>query len=162
MNSTKNPLTRRGALTFCLGGLVAAPLTSLLAAEQLQVSVYKDPSCGCCEGWVVHMRKAGFTVSVNQTRTAELAEMKRELGVPNELVSCHTAKIGPYVVEGHVPADAIRRLLSERPAGVGLAVPGMPIGSPGMEMGEPEAYEVHLFGSGQSKTFMRFRGSEAI
>jgi hypothetical protein len=104
-----------------------------LAASFDVVKVYKSPSCGCCANWVEHMRAAGFDVEVEDTE--QLASVKAEAGVPPQLQSCHTALIGDYVFEGHVPAAAIVRFLDEKPDLDGLAVPGMPVGSPGMEMG---------------------------
>lgn len=104
------------------------------------MTVYKSPSCGCCVEWVKHVRAAGFTV--REVNTDDLGAVKREMGLPPRLASCHTAVVGSYVVEGHVPADDVKRMLRDRPAGVrGLAVPGMPVGSPGMEQGPPSGYE---------------------
>ena len=122
------------------------------------VKVWKDPSCGCCSGWVEHLRGSGFTVEAIDT--ADLAAVKTALGVPDELAACHTAKIDSYVIEGHVPAAAIRRLLAERPAALGLAVPGMPVGSPGMEGGTPQPYDVVLFAAASSRLYGRFIGAE--
>jgi hypothetical protein len=103
--------------------------------------------------------EAGFPVEV--TENAEVNRLKVRLGVPRSLVSCHTAQVDGYVIEGHVPASAIKRLLAERPKGKGLAVPGMPVGSPGMEMEgmQPETYDVVLFGPSGQRTFARFRGA---
>lgn len=104
------------------------------------MTVYKSPSCGCCKLWIDHVKGAGFTV--REVNTDDLATVKREMGLPVRLASCHTAVVGSYVVEGHVPADDVKRLLRDRPAGTrGIAVPGMPIGSPGMEQGPPSQYE---------------------
>ena len=119
-----------------------------------------DPGCGCCGAWVEHLRHAGFATTVVETR--DLDAVKRRLGVPAELASCHTAEVQGYVVEGHVPAAAIRRLLTERPQAAGLAVPGMPAGSPGMEGGTPETYEVVLFGPQGHRTFARYRGDRLL
>jgi hypothetical protein len=121
------------------------------------VAVTKDPSCGCCEKWVAHLREAGFPVMVTE---APVNPVKERLGVPRDLASCHTALVGGYVVEGHVPAGAIKRLLAEKPRGTGLAVPGMPVGAPGMEVGgmEPDTYEVVLFWPTRRSTFARYRG----
>lgn len=121
------------------------------------VAVIKDPNCGCCEKWVTHLREAGFTVTVTE---GPVNPVKARLGVPRDLASCHTAQVGGYVVEGHVPANAIKRLLTEKTKGTGLAVPGMPAGSPGMEVEgmEPDTYEVVLFGSDGRSTFARYRG----
>lgn len=152
-------LNRRGLLA----GLAAAALVSpARAAPTLpQVAVTKDPSCGCCDAWVVHLRKEGFPVEVTE---GPVNPLKTRLGVPRELASCHTAQVGGYVIEGHVPASSIRRLLSEKPRGTGLAVPGMPVGSPGMEVegSEPETYEVVMFGQGNRRVFERFRGAEKV
>ncbi|WP_349509591.1 DUF411 domain-containing protein [Tardiphaga robiniae] len=120
-------LTRRSLLAIFAAGAVAPDFSS--AAEASTVLVHKDPNCGCCEGWIRHLRSSGFTVSVEET--ADLQSLRTRLGVPADLGACHTAKIAGYVIEGHVPAAAIRRLLETRPTAVGLAVPGMPAGSPG-------------------------------
>lgn len=108
------------------------------------VMVYKSPTCGCCGDWVEHMRSAGFEVLVEDTD--ELPRIKGELGVPLQLQSCHTATIGDHVFEGHVPADAIARFLALGSDEKGLAVPGMPVGSPGMEMGDrQDPYDIVTF-----------------
>ena len=110
-----------------------------------EVTVYKTPTCGCCSKWVDHMREAGFTV--NATDLDDLSSIKDQFSVAPENQSCHTAVVGGYVVEGHVPADVVRRMLSEKPDIAGIAVPGMPIGSPGMEVeGRPaDRYDVVAF-----------------
>lgn len=155
---TQNPsgLTRRGIL----GGAVALLATATRPgwAQASPIVVQKDPSCGCCSGWVRHLEKAGFVVKV--TEMADLDAVRKGLGVPADLASCHTAQIDGYVLEGHVPAAAVRRLLEERPDGIGLAVPGMPAGSPGMGGDTPEKYEVVLFGAASRQTFMRFIGTD--
>lgn len=117
--------------------------------------VYKSPTCGCCGGWADHMRANGFTVI--ERDTSDVGAVKQRLGVLPSLGSCHTAIIAGYVVEGHVPADDVIRLLEERPAIVGIAVPGMPAGSPGMEMVRPfESYEVIAFDkNGRTSVFSR-------
>lgn len=110
------------------------------------IAVYKDPTCGCCAKWVEHLRQSGFAPTV--TETASVDALKTKHHVPQKARSCHTALVGAYVIEGHVPAADIQRLLKERPAGViGLAVPGMPIGSPGMEVPgvKAQAYDVVAF-----------------
>jgi len=113
-----------------LAAALMAPLVPALAAPRVLVEVWKDPSCGCCKDWVAHLERNGFAVRV--TEVAGQA-MRRKLGVPDSLGSCHTALVGGYALEGHVPAREIRRLLAEKPQAIGLAVPGMPIGSPGMD-----------------------------
>ena len=130
------------------------------AAAESAVTVHKDPTCGCCTGWVQHLQKAGFTTNVIENRS--LDALKRRLGVPDDLAACHTAELAGYVIEGHVPADAIRRLLQEKPSATGLAVPGMPVGSPGMEGGTPERYDVVLFGPMGRRTFMTFVGDRSV
>ena len=122
--------------------------------------VHKDPNCGCCNGWAAHIRSAGLHVAVDERE--DLATIRRRLGVPDDLGACHTAEIDGYVVEGHVPAQAVQRLLKERPAAIGLAVPGMPPGSPGMESPNPRPYDVLLFDNSGRRVFMRFLGTDAI
>ncbi len=134
-----------------------------MAAEALpKMTVTRDPSCGCCGNWVAHVKAAGFAVEV--TEIADVAPLKARLGVPDALASCHTAEIGGYVVEGHVPAEAIKRLLVERPQVTGIAVAGMPVGSPGMEVpGQaPQTYEVAIFSAGRQNVFARYRGLQQI
>lgn len=116
------------------------------------VHVVKSPTCGCCTAWVDYMRKEGFTVTV-EDREAPFTELKRSNGITAELESCHTAFIDGLAIEGHVPADLIRRVLAERPAGVkGLSTPGMPVGSPGMEGAYKEAYTVYAFDASGNAT----------
>jgi hypothetical protein len=112
-------------------------------AQPRNMTVYKSPTCGCCSAWVEHVQKAGFTCTVRDL--PDLTEVKASFGIPRALESCHTAQIGGYLVEGHVPADLIQKMLREKPTARGIAVPGMPIGSPGMEGGTPERYQVLLF-----------------
>lgn len=108
------------------------------------VTVYKDPNCGCCKDWVEHLRKHAFKVTVKDTN--DVASIKRSGRVPSQLTSCHTAFVNGYVIEGHVPAADIKRLLQEKPKVAGIAVAGMPIGSPGMEIGDrKDKYDVVAF-----------------
>ncbi|WP_291650491.1 DUF411 domain-containing protein [Bosea sp. (in: a-proteobacteria)] len=123
-------LTRRGLIAGALACSASLPLAAQGAAPV--VTVYRSASCGCCGAWVDHMKKAGFETKV--VMTEELAARKREFGVPDAAESCHTAMVDGYFVEGHVPAADVRRLLRERPQARGLAVPEMPVGSPGMEV----------------------------
>jgi hypothetical protein len=156
---TNSILDRRAAL----GLLTAVPLflTSGARADALpKMVVFRDPECGCCHKWVEHLQANGFTVTVNDA--PRMKAVKAHFGVPVELASCHTGEIGGYVIEGHVPAAAIKRLLGEKPKGRGLAVPGMPIGSPGMEGGEPETYDVMLFGDEGQKSYGRYREDKPI
>ncbi len=142
---------------FCLAVLgLALPA---LAAEALpEVTVYKDPNCGCCGGWVEHMKANGFKVKVAEPK--DMGTVKARLGVPEKLASCHTAEVGGYVVEGHVPASSIKRLLKEKPPVHGLSAPGMPQGSPGMEVpgGKKDPYDVVSFDkAGKAKVYESFR-----
>jgi hypothetical protein len=119
------------------------------------VTVYRPASCGCCERWIAYMRHNGFRVEARNT--ADLKSINRTLGVPAKLSSCHTAIVGDYLVVGHVPVQAIRRMLRERPATAGLSVPGMPVGSPGMEGLYPEHYAVFLFDrEGETTVYERY------
>lgn len=122
------------------------------------VTVYKSPSCQCCSEWVSHLRDNGFSVEISSQLSMQ--PVKRKVGVPSPLTSCHTAVVGDYVVEGHVPADDVKRLLKKKPTVRGLAVPGMPIGSPGMEQGgRVEPYEVLAFDpSGETTVFAEYGG----
>jgi hypothetical protein len=114
--------------------------------------VYKSPTCGCCSAWADHLKKNGFSVSVQKVENMD--QVKAMHGVTPELASCHTAVIDGYVFEGHVPADVIRQFLKEKPKARGLAVPGMPGGSPGMEMAPKESYDILIFDSkGNRKVF---------
>jgi hypothetical protein len=124
-------------------GAAVRPLRAQPTQIPRAMTVYKSPTCGCCTAWIAHVEQAGFRCTVRDL--ADLTEVKASFGVPRALESCHTAQIGGYLVEGHVPADLIERLLREKPTARGLAVPGMPIGSPGMEGGTPERYQVLLF-----------------
>lgn len=112
-------------------------------ASGAEITVFKDPACGCCGKWIEHLQAKGFQVNVRETPDAdELMALKIQHGITPALASCHTALVGGYVVEGHVPADVIERMLAEHPAIRGLAVPGMPVGSPGMEGPNPQRYDV--------------------
>lgn len=153
-------LNRRLLLRFLAAGALVAHAPQSWAQAQGTITVWKDPSCGCCDGWVEHLRRNGFVARV--VETSDVQSIKAERGVPAYLASCHTAAIGEYTIEGHVPASAIRRVLAEKPTGRGLAVPGMPIGSPGMEGGRPEVYDVILFGDGAPLPYGRFLGDEQV
>lgn len=134
----------------------AGSVATLAAAPSTQIEVWKDPNCGCCSGWVEHVQAAGFTVKVNDTGNNAI---RARLGVPRKLGSCHTALIAGYAIEGHVPAADIKRLVAEKPFAVGLAVPGMPIGSPGMEDGNRrDPYDVLLvLRDGNTRVFQAHR-----
>jgi hypothetical protein len=140
--------------THILAALLAAAALGAGAAELPEVEVYKSPYCGCCTEWAKHMADNGFRVKPINVDDVPAARAK--LGMPEHYGSCHTAKIGSYVIEGHVPAADIKRLLKEKPKAVGLAAPGMPGGSPGMESAKKEPYDVLLVGSdGKAKVFAR-------
>ena len=129
-------------------------------AQASNVQVWKDPNCGCCQLWVEHLQASGFKVEV---RDVGNTAARKRLGMPEQLGSCHTASVGGYVIEGHVPAAEIQRLLKERPAALGLSVPGMPIGSPGMDgpeyKGRKDAYDVLLVQKdGTAKSFQHYPG----
>ena len=133
--------------------------SQLSTSARRLIDVYKSPTCGCCSKWVDHLREEGF--EVRTTDTNDLADFKASHGVPTQVESCHTALVAGYVVEGHVPASDIERLLRERPGIRGLAVPGMPIGSPGMEVpgtkGQP--YDVLAFDNdGRTEVFATHGG----
>ena len=115
------------------------------AAALPKVTVYKTSSCGCCRLWVDHLKANGFDVQAMDVSSADVRAVSKVAGLKDEDTSCHTAKIGNYVVEGHVPADDIKRMLKEKPAIAGIAAPGMPQGSPGMEQGSKEPYDVLAF-----------------
>jgi hypothetical protein len=155
-------MTRRSLVISLAAGALLPFSRSLRAQDLPRIVVSKDPTCGCCTGWVDHLRQAGFSADV--VETLEINRVKVRLGVPDDLASCHTAEIGGYVIEGHVPADAIKRLLAEKPAGKGLAVAGMPMGSPGMEMEgmAPDTYEVVLFGPSGRATFACYQGAHPV
>ena len=150
-----SPLTRRAWIarmaTTALGGAAMSALLPRIAAanpKPTSITVYKDPSCGCCTKWVDHLRANGFAPEVHDR--SDMQALKDSLGVPAALRSCHTAVVGTYVIEGHVPAADVTRLLARKPAKtVGVAVPGMPTGSPGMEMGaRVDRYDVIAFAPG--------------
>jgi hypothetical protein len=136
-----------GLLAATLGGVAGSRLLAQPARPTTPgaraITVYKDAGCGCCKEWVTHLQKSGFVTTVHDT--TEMETVKRGFGVPVALESCHTARIGKYTIEGHVPADLITRLMAEQPAARGLAVPGMPIGSPGMDGSPKQRYDVLLF-----------------
>ena len=127
------------------GPLAALALLQSLPVQAAtpKVHVYKNPSCGCCSAWVEHLKSAGFAVEV--TETGDTSAVRKRVGMPERLASCHTGVVDGYAIEGHVPAEEIKRLLAAKPQAVGLAVPGMPVGSPGMEYGDrKDPYKVLL------------------
>lgn len=145
---------KRRALLNALALLPLLQALPALAATRIQV--YKNPDCGCCGDWVKHLESAGFAVQV--TEVADTAQTRKKLGMPEKFGSCHTATVERYLLEGHVPAPDVKRLLAVRPKALGLAVPGMVAGSPGMEMGaRREPYQVLLVQrSGDSSVFSTY------
>jgi len=141
-------------LALAVGVSAAVASVNLPASSAGSMTVYKTATCGCCSKWIDHLRANGFTVDAKDVTEAALVSMKRDVGVPSALESCHTAIVDGYVVEGHVPADVIQEFLDEHPKAVGLAVPGMPLGSPGMESDVKQPYNVLVFdASGASKVY---------
>jgi hypothetical protein len=151
----------RGSETMNTAGLAQAAEPSLAkGAAPTQVEVWKDPSCGCCKDWIAHMEANGFKVFVNFGASAARAR----LGIPQNMASCHTALVGGYAIEGHVPAREIRRLLREKPVAIGLAAPGMPIGAPGMDTpayaGKKNPYNVMLVArNGSATVYQKYEGN---
>lgn len=134
-----------------------APIAAALGlkAAATHIHVYKTPTCGCCGNWVEHLRKAGFEVSVENV--PDTAPYRHKYGIPDSLLSCHTGIVGNYALEGHVPAAEVQRLLRERPNARGLAVPGMPVGSPGMEGATTQPYSVMLVDAqGKASVYQRY------
>lgn len=159
------PARRRLWMRNTLWAVVAVSLiATVVAAMNMQtrvadIVVYKSPTCGCCTEWVGHLRRAGFVVDAVDTE--DLAQLKQSLGVPGDLASCHTAVVGEYLVEGHVPADLVRQLQREKPRVRGLAVPSMPPGSPGMEHPNPVRYDVLAFDTdGNTSVYATRQGSD--
>ncbi|MCA0424586.1 MAG: DUF411 domain-containing protein [Proteobacteria bacterium] len=139
------------------GALAVLCTTPVGAANRPNMTMHRSPTCGCCGAWAAYIRRAGFSITI--VNESDLAPIKSRAGVPDALQSCHTAFIDGYVVEGHVPVEAIEKMLSERPAITGIAVPEMPTGSPGMEipMMKPEPFKVIAFSQmGSSETFMDY------
>ena len=149
-------LSRRDWLrSSVLGAAGVLVSRRIVGAEPLPVvAVYKDPACECCARWVKHLSANGFVATVRDS--LDMPAVKRTMGVPDALQSCHTAVVGKYVVEGHVPADVIKKLLAEKPAVMGLAVPGMPVGSPGMEGSTKQAYNIIAFErDGKTRVYLK-------
>jgi hypothetical protein len=139
-------------------GLSTLPIVGLAQSARVAVEVWKDPSCGCCKDWVTHLEQNGFSVKVNETGNSAI---RASLGISQKLGSCHTAVVGGYALEGHVPAREVQRLLKEKPAAIGLAVPGMKVGSPGMDgaayKGRRDAYDVLLvLKTGEPRVFASY------
>ena len=153
MNLKKPALFRRSISSAAL--LVLAACSNV--AQAATYTMFRDPGCGCCLSWAGHVED-GMNTKVASVDSNDMAAIKTARGVPQELWSCHTMEVDGYIIEGHVPAEAVAKLLRERPAGVaGLAVPGMPLGSPGMEAGDRvQPFEVIAFGSAGRSVFASF------
>lgn len=150
-------ITRRIFTTAMASLLMSASAMAKARQAPIAARVYRSPACGCCGAWVAHLKENGFEVEVVMTDDMEIVKNRHE--VPTSLRSCHTALIDGYVIEGHVPAGDIRKLLDRRPQAGGLAVPGMPIGSPGMEMdGQGDPYDVILWARSGTRVFSSHRG----
>ena len=143
---------KRRNILVAITSLVVFAISSPSQSSGPLITVFKTPTCGCCGKWVEHLKANGFTVKVQEVNDTSAYE--RQYRVPRSMVSCHTAVVNGYTIEGHVPAEEIKRLLSERPRVVGLAVPGMPVGSPGMDAAHSDAYSVFVFDeSGHSSIY---------
>lgn len=150
-------ISRRKAMTLILGGAsILKTLTSPpVVAADFNGKVYKSPTCGCCTVWVKMLEQAGIDLQITDLESLEM--IKRMFQIPDRLQSCHSAIIDGYVIEGHVPVREIKRLLNEKPKAIGVAVPGMPIGSPGMEQGNAkEPYDVVIFQNGMQSVYARY------
>ena len=153
----KKDFVRIMALTVAFASLALTTAAvrsspSDILAKKPVITVYKDPSCGCCKNWIAHLIKHGYRVDAKDS--PDMSEIKRTLGVPTGLTACHTAMVNGYLIEGHVPAGDIDRLLAQRPKIAGLSVPGMPAESPGMESASAQSYQVLTFDkSGKTTVF---------
>lgn len=159
---TSTEFSRRRLLGAAMATGALAHLGLVAAKQQVAVEVWKDPSCGCCQDWVKHMEANGFAVKVHDTGNNAV---RAQLRVDRKYGSCHTGLVGGYVIEGHVPASDVQRLLRDKPRALGLAAPGMPVGSPGMDGqvygGRKDTYEVLLLArDGSASTFSRYAGNK--
>ena len=157
MPSSRRQFLATAAATLGGAALSAGGLAHAATGTRPQIEVWKSASCGCCHQWVDHLERNGFQVKVNDV--AGPADYREKFGMPSAYGSCHTARVQGYVLEGHVPAREIHRLLKEKPQALGLAVPGMPVGSPGMEMGDrKDAYDVMLVArDGSARVYQSYR-----
>lgn len=149
-------MKRRTLLNAIAAATAAVSVPSLAAQSLPEVHVFKDPNCGCCGAWVDHLKTAGFPVKV--TEVSDTGAVRKRQGIPDQFGSCHTGVVAGYALEGHVPADEVKRLLAQKPAAAGLSVPGMPVGSPGMEVGSrKDPYQVLLIDkAGRSSVFATY------
>ncbi len=149
-------MNRRTLLSLAVAAAALASVPSLAKTALPQVDVYKNPDCGCCGAWVDHLKAAGFPVKVHEM--PDTSAVRKRYGIPDEFGSCHTGVVAGYALEGHVPADDVKRLLAKKPRAAGLSVPGMPVGSPGMEAGSrKDPYQVLLIDkAGRSSVFASY------
>ena len=154
----KTQLSRRQLLIFASSSLAAAPMIGFAYEAGTNIHVVKNPQCGCCNAWIEILTDKGFNVTTENRSSSLLTEFKIESGVPKNMMSCHTAKVDGYFIEGHVPARDIKRLIADRPDALGLAVPAMPYGSPGMgPEDERQAYDVFIVSSdGATEVFQHY------
>ena len=157
----QDTFSRRTVLIGATALLAASPLRALAQGAETAIHVLKDPNCGCCSAWIEILEDDGFAVTTEPIAGNLLMRYKTDSGIPPEMTSCHTARVEGYMIEGHVPVADIRRLLDERPDAVGLAVPGMPYGSPGMgPESQREAYVVYLIRrDGMTETFSSYQAA---
>ena len=154
----KVSLSRRQWLVLASSFIVAAPLAALGGGNNPEIHVVKNPQCGCCNAWIKILKGKGFNVTTEDRSGVLLTKFKIESGIPKEMMACHTAKINGYFIEGHVPTSDIKRFIADRPDALGLAVPGMPYGSPGMgPEDEREAFDVYLISAdGTANVFQHY------
>jgi hypothetical protein len=152
--------SRRQFLAGMLAAPIAASMPSLAAADPQAIYVAKTATCGCCKLWIEHLEKEGFKVEAENMAMGQLSQFKTRHGISPDLASCHTGRVAGYTIEGHVPAREINRLLAEKPDAIGLTVPGMPMGSPGMDYGpEKEPYDVLLIAKdGTTSVYASYKG----
>jgi hypothetical protein len=146
-------MLQRKIISAIAAAMLGLPLAAHAAAPVIEV--YKSESCGCCSGWVKHLEENGFKVKAHNVDNP--ADYRQKFGMPQQLGSCHSAKVAGYALEGHVPASDIKRLLATRPKATGLAVPNMPMGSPGMEGPRKDAYDVLLVKDGKTSVFKHYK-----
>jgi hypothetical protein len=149
-------MKRRAFISAVAAAAAAVTMPAAAASSLPQVEVYKNPDCGCCGAWVDHLKAAGFPVKVSEV--PDTSAVRKRHGIPDEFGSCHTGVVAGYALEGHVPAEDIKRLLAKKPVAAGLSVPGMPVGSPGMEVGSrKDPYQVLLIDkAGRSSVFATY------
>ena len=151
-------LSRRELLILASSSIISAPLIASADGTSPDIHVVKNPQCGCCTAWIKILTDKGFNVTSEDRSGSLLTEFKIESGIPKDMMSCHTAKVDGYFIEGHVPASDIRRLIADRPDALGLAVPAMPYGSPGMgPEDEREAFNIYIISAdGTAEVFQHY------